>query len=297
MVEELARKLAVKHLGGSLSSIDPIIGNGEVNKIYVIKSDTRVAILRVNNSGEFERFQKERWCIQQSIAVGIPGAKVYEINKAEDRAYMLIEFIAGSNGNKIVASRKLWEELGKYLNLIHRIPVTGFGEKLDEIIDGSKEQWKEYLQYNIGSLDDDDELIKLGVLDNSTSTKLKTIFLGLASKDYTYGLSHGDYSLANVIVDEQSLAHVIDWGSAQAHIVPHHDLGVILDESLSEECDEFSALLRGYGMSRNDFGSIKSDISDLQLLEATDKLRWAIDKAPQSTEYHKNQLVKFLQNL
>jgi aminoglycoside phosphotransferase (APT) family kinase protein len=292
---KLANKLAIKHIGGPLKAIEPIVGGGEVNKVYIIKSDTCSAVLRVHSAGEFERFQKESWCIEQSIAVGVSGAKVYEVNKTRDYAYMLIEFIAGSNGNKIVASPELWEELGKYLKLIHKIPVKGFGEKLDDIIGGNKEQWNKYLQYNVESLNDEDKLIRSGMLDNSTSIKLKAIFLRLFSKDFAFGLNHGDYSLANAIVDEQSVIHVIDWGSAQAHIVPHHDLGVILEESLDEDSEEFNALINGYGMRRNDFGAIRSEIADLMLLEAVDKLRWALDKAPEWVESHKKRLIKLLQ--
>lgn len=296
MIEELASNLSAQHLVGSLKSIEPISG-GEVNKVFIIKSDTRAAVLRVNGLVELERFQKETWCIAQSAAVGVLGARVYEVNKTKDYAYMLIGYIEGSNGNKIVATPKLWEHLGEYLKLIHEIPVKGFGEKLDDIISGSKTQWAEYLRYNIESLGDDDKLISMGVLDSSISAKLSTIFLGLASSDFTFGLNHGDYSLANIIVDEKSLPHVIDWGSAQAHIVPHHDLSVILAESLKEGSEEFIALLNGYGLSKSEFEAIKPQIMNLQLLEAVDKLRWALDKAPEWVKAHKTRLVKHLRTV
>jgi aminoglycoside phosphotransferase (APT) family kinase protein len=231
------------------------------------------------------------------MSAGIPGAKIYDVGTYKDYAYILMEYIDGSNGTRIEASPGLWQELGSYLNLIHKIPVKGFGEKLNDITDGNKEQWKTYLKYNIDSLNDNDVLIKLGVLDTPTSKKLITIFQGIAGNSYTFGLNHGDYSLANVIVNNKSTAHIIDWGCAQSHVVPHYDLGVILDESLSLDSDEFNALLNGYGMSRYDFDVMKQEIADLVLLEAVDKLRWALDKAPKWVESHKSRLINILQAL
>lgn len=94
-------------------------------------------------------------------------------------------------------------------------------------------------------------------------------------------LSHGDLSLANTIMCDNE-AYLIDWGSAAGHIVPHYDLGVILTDSVSEDSKEFEQVLEGYELSREDFNKIKEEIKSLMLLIATDKVRWSLERSPDS---------------
>jgi aminoglycoside phosphotransferase (APT) family kinase protein len=291
----LATMITALHLSKSLSDIQHITGKGEVNQVYVLTiSDGQKVVLRFNEKIEFERFKKEQWCIETMTSRGIPGPSVLVVDTENNYVYMLLEYIEGKNGDAIASSSELWQTLGRYLRLIHRIPTDGFGENIEDIRGDDSSQWQEYLSYNIDSLTNNDKLIKMKVFDPATSERVKQIFKDLSTQQFSFGLNHGDYSLANVIVDNQSKPHIIDWGSAQAHVVPHHDLGIILSESLDESSEEFVALLVGYGMAKVDFNNIKSEIISLQLLEAVDKLRWAVDKAPHRIEYHSQQVKKFL---
>jgi hypothetical protein len=47
-------------------------------------------------------------------------------------------------------------------------------------------------------------------------------------------------------------------------------------------------------MTRADYEEIKLEIVQLQLLEAIDKLRWALDQAPSRIDHYLNQSRKFL---
>ncbi|MBW3653821.1 MAG: phosphotransferase, partial [Actinobacteria bacterium] len=94
------------------------------------------------------------------------------------------------------------------------------------------------------------------------------------------GLCHGDLSPKNVI-DRDGVVSVIDWGCARGQLVPHYDLGVILCDGLDEHSREFAALLDGYGLSLDVYHhEMREDVAALRLLEAVDKVRWALDRKP-----------------
>lgn len=291
----LAQKVAREKLVSTLGSISQIHDKGEVNKVYVITlSDSRKYILRINSDSELERFRKEKWCADVTQAKGVPGAKVINTGTRHGMAYTLLEYVDGKNGADIEVTLNLWQQLGVYLKMIHSISTSGFGEGLEDIQNGSRKTWEGYLKYNIDSLDGDDELIKRGLLDAAISGQLRILFEGLSKNEFKFGLNHGDYSLSNIIVSPEGAPHVIDWGSAQAHVVPHYDLSVITDESLEEDSEDFLSLLSGYGMSLEDYGLIRNDIKKLKLLESVDKLRWAIDQSQKSIDYYKRRLDMLL---
>lgn len=81
----------------------------------------------------------------------------------------------------------------------------------------------------------------------------------MSNKELHFGLSHGGLSLVNTLVTEYQVT-LIDWGAAEAHVVPHYDLGVILEDSLSDSTDYFHKVLENYGMSFSEFLTIKPDI-------------------------------------
>jgi aminoglycoside phosphotransferase len=287
-VAQLANCLVKTCLNDTVRQIEPLINKGEVNDIYVLttqRSDR--VILRLNKPSEYQRFLKEQWCMDTLSSRGVFCPRVLAVDSDKMCAYMLMEFIDGENGDGITSTLELWQELGRMLRLIHALPVQGFGEDLDEMLHGTRVQWTKHLEDNISALADKGNLMQL---DGAVSVKLQTLFRGLLGKQFTFGLNHGDYSLANIIVDAQSKPCVIDWGSAQAHVIPHHDLGVITEESLSDTSKEFTSLLNGYGMSVIDYQEIKDEIHALQLLETIDKLRWARDKAPQRIDYFMQRL-------
>lgn len=288
-IVELARDLLLSNFSASLINIIQILDKGEVNDVYLLESYSGKYILRVNSISEFERFKKEKWCYENASALGVKGPKVFSVGKYEAQAYMLMEFIAGENGEKIISDKKLWEKLGKYLHNIHLISVNGFGENLDDINNGTIDQWLNYIDDNFRSLVNQ-EFVNLEILDAETSQKLAEMFAELRLKDFTFGLNHSDFSLANIIVDELDNPYVIDWGNAQAHVVPHHDLSVILDETLQENSEGFEALLRGYGMTMDQYLEIKEEIIAIGLLEASDKLRWALDNAPEWVDHYKKRI-------
>ena len=235
-----------------------------------------------DQNASLKEYTKEVWCIDKAAERGVPVATVLDVGVIEEHAYMVQAYIAGDEGRDSQFPRgDIWRQLGRYARVIHSIEVAGFGPKLQDLTQGdSHESWLEYLNYNIESLNENDELLRLRVLTQSQSKVIRAIFEDLKREAFNFGLNHGDLSLKNVIVDESGKVNLIDWGSAEAGIVPHHDLIQMLKLNMLENDPDDVAIksfLHGYGISQSEFEQMRPTLESLLLLRAVDKLRWAID--------------------
>jgi len=270
-------------LKGVQSRVVPIVGRGSVNKVYMVEAPNAKLLVRISDQNEsLNEYLKEEWCIEKAALLGVAVAKLLDVGLIEERAYMIQKYISGDEGrDSNFPKSDIWHQLGRYARLIHSIEVAGFGLKLQDLTQGdSRESWLEYLNYNIESLNDADELIVLGVLTKSQSKVVRSILADLKSASFDFGLNHGDLSLKNVIVDESGKANLVDWGSAEASIVPHHDLIQLLKMNMIENDPDDAAIrsfLEGYGMPPSEFEQMRPTLGSLLLLRAFDKLRWALD--------------------
>ena len=269
-------------LKGVQTRVVPIVGRGSVNKVYMVEAPDARLLVRISDQNEsLNEYLKEEWCIEKAALLGVAVAKVLDVGLIEERAYMIQKYISGDEGrDSYFPQSDIWQRLGRYARLIHSIEVAGFGLKLQDLTQGdSRESWLEYLNYNIESLNDEDELIVLGVLTKSQSKVVRSILADLKSESFDFGLNHGDLSLKNVIVDESGKANLVDWGSAEASIVPHHDLIQLLKMNMLENDPDNAAIrsfLEGYGMSLSEFQQMRPTLDSLLVLRAFDKLRWAL---------------------
>jgi aminoglycoside phosphotransferase (APT) family kinase protein len=262
----------------------PISGKGSVNKVFIVEAPNTKLVVRIRDQEEsLKEYTKEVWCIDKAAARGIPVPTVLDVGLIEEHAYMIQAYISGDEGRNSQFPRShIWRQLGRYTKLIHSIEVAGFGLELPDLTEGdSQESWLEYLNYNIESLNENDELIKLKVVTQSQSRVIRAMFEDLKRKAFNFGLNHGDLSLKNVIVDESGKVSLLDWGSAEASIVPHHDLIQMLKMNILENDPDgaaFQSFLEGYGISQSEFEQMRPTLESLLLLRAFDKLRWAIDR-------------------
>jgi len=284
---KIASKIASEFLNSNEISIKPV-GEGSNNKNYLAKSKNKEIVIKLSfDHKEYKAFQdyvKEKWCIEKSSEKGVPGPAVLGLGRSQKRAYMLETFVPGVNGKKLKNKLHVYHELGRYAKLIHSIKVSGFGENLTNakrgIFTGS---WKKYLDYNIKSLTANDKLIKLQVLTREQSGEVKKIFESIKKQKYTFGLNHGDVSIWNTLVEKSGKVNLLDWGSAEVHIIPHLDFIHVMRcqmESGKPNDKEFGEFIKGYGMSQKEFELLKPELLKLMLLISFDKLRWAIDRNP-----------------
>jgi tRNA A-37 threonylcarbamoyl transferase component Bud32 len=296
---QLVSRVASNFLNNAEVRVAPILGRGSVNKVFLVEAtDTKLAF-RMGANESLEEYRKEAWCIHQAAERGVPVATVLDMGVVEERGFMIQSYIAGDEGRDSSLPRShIWRELGKHARLIHSIDVVGFGLKLSDLTEGdSRKSWLEYLNYNIESLNENDELIKLRVVNQSESAAVRRMFEDLRGKTFDFGLNHGDLSLKNVIVDRSGKVHLLDWGSAEASIVPHHDLIQLLKMNMLENDPndlEIQSFLDGYGISASEYEEMIPTLEILLLLRAFDKLRWAIDTRVELESYiaHARQVVE-----
>lgn len=260
--------------------VTPIRGNGDVNRVYLIEQKKDKVVVRLNNDDELPRFQKEAWCQEQALKNGILSPKTIEVGVKDDTAFIVLDFIPGINGKAITRNKEsVWQTVGKYARISHSVKVSGFGEKMTSPGVFS-DNWNRYLDYNINSLDTNDKLLSLGIATHQQSKAILEKFLSLKTINFNFGLIHGDLSLSNTIIDGDKVT-LIDWGCAEVNIVPHIEfIDLFQNQSFNHDLllDDF---LIGYGLSRLEFNLIKPEIDILNLLQAVDKLRWAIDRNPE----------------
>ena len=265
---------------------------GSVNSTHVVKTDGDTFVVRLNTEESVKRFELEKWAINLAIAADVSTPPMIYVGEMDGIAVSVLPFVPGQNGKEVTNKKELWRALGEYLRKIHNIHVKGYGETLEDpdqhLFKGS---FREYVGYNLESLNAQDPLLKMGVLDERTSNLLQDTFTQLSKTTFQFGLSHGDVSVKNTVVDEKRKVWLLDWGCAQAQIVPHFDFDGVLGW-IKPESEKFASFLQGYGMTLAEFQLIYPQILDFSLLQATDKLRWAIDKKPANIKKFSVRLKK-----
>jgi aminoglycoside phosphotransferase len=281
-------EVAAAFLREPVRSIQPI-GQGSNNKNFLVETTAGRVVVKLSHEHRQHRalqdYQKEKWCIEQSAALGVPGPSVLSTGQAGDNAYMIQTFVEGANGKEIKGDRTaIWRKLGEYAKLTHSIKVTGWSEDFfDDTPGGQRASWLKFLNYNIECLTDDDQLIDLGVVNREQSRRIRGLFEELRGKAFQFGLNHGDLSIWNTLVEPSGKLNLLDWGSAEAHIVPHFDMLHIVGHHLKDgtpTVEEMSAFRLGYGLSDEEHRRLRLEVDRLFLLSSFDKLRWAIDRNP-----------------
>ncbi|MBC7804871.1 MAG: phosphotransferase [Akkermansiaceae bacterium] len=284
-----ASEIVAAFTGDVVRTASPIIGKGSVNKIVVCGTERGEPIVVRMSSAEDEGrglsfYEKERWCIEEAAKRGVPGPTVLAIGRWGTRPYMIQTLVPGISGEEsALGSQHVWHALGRHAKIVHSISLDGFGEMLDQFHCGDAQQkWHDFVHYNICSLTPDDELPRLQVYAPEQQDTIRRVFENLLTPSFRFGLNHGDLSPRNVLIDADATVHLLDWGSAEAHIVPHYDfLHIVPWDDLQNE--NFRAFLEGYEMSEAMFARILPELRSLLLLKSFDLTRWAIDRCPERT--------------
>ncbi len=289
MDNSIIKKIVSNSLNHKIIKIKPIIGKGDVNKIFNIDIENKRILLRINSKWDgLSEFKKEAWCIEQAKKKGVLGANILDIGKYKDYSYMIYEYIEGKSGKDIKNKKEIWTKIGKYAKLINSIEVKGFGLRFSPEENKFTGSWEKYIDYNIKSLSNEDKLIELKVYKKEELPIIKNYFLDLKKNKMNIGLVHNDLSLRNVVVDKEGKVFLIDWGCAEANFVPHGEFVEILGAGHMDlkipTNEEIECFLEGYGLSKREFEILKKEISKFLLLVSFDKLRWAIDKSPKDIE-------------
>lgn len=292
---DVVRQIAYKFFSGNSDFSIKILGEGACNINYLIENSIPKIVVKLSKPHReykaLEEYRKEEWCVRKAQKLDIPTPRILEVNQYGGRAYQIQSYVEGTpvadlKGASSLSENvkiKVWQKLGEYTKKINSIPVTGWGENLLNETGEFSDSWKKYVHYNIDSLNNNDELIRMGVLSEKTSNSVKRIFQSLLDKNFTFGLCHNDIALRNTIIDSEGIIYLLDWGTARAEIVPHCDLNEILSASKPDK-KTLQAFLDGYGISLHEFELMKPELEELKLLNVIDTLRWAIDRKPENFE-------------
>lgn len=273
-----AEAIAATFFGQPADSIEALLGLGSVNEIFVAQCEGKKIIVRLPKPEDKHRagafYEKETWCLEQAAALGVPGPLVLAQGTHDGWPYQVQGFVAGTP-----ATSTCWQMLGAYARRFHGIALDGFGETLPEFFAGEGQaRWQGFIDYNLASLAaEDDPLIGLGVYSAGQRDGIHARFTNLRQGDFTLGLCHGDLAPRNTILAPDGTLVLLDWGCAEAHIVPHYDL-------LHIPSDHQAAFLDGYGWPLAERDALLEEVEELALLKSFDLVRWAIDRCPERTE-------------
>jgi aminoglycoside phosphotransferase (APT) family kinase protein len=292
---ELAAAI-VSALGMKFVSVDEIVGQGEVNRVFVVRAAVDKWVLRFAiDPLDADHYEKEEWCLKTMSASAVPAPRFVARGVFENVPYIVQEFVDGRNGDERRTPR-LWEQLGRYARLINETPLDSsapddlfprFGRDLQG-------NWHAHIAYNLGQLRGGDPLIEVGAYPASARDALWAAFESLEAKIDRFGLTHGDSVPKNVLCRPDGEVVLLDWGSAGTGAVPHHDFNRLwLDEAgegfTPQDLESFAV---GYGVRVSD---LRETLRGLRILGAVDLVRWAIDQRPDRIEHYAKRCAKVVE--
>jgi aminoglycoside phosphotransferase (APT) family kinase protein len=267
-------------------TVTPILGQGSVNLIFVATTRADSVVVRLCQREDAQRalqfYEKEAWCIGEAASLGIPGPVVLAVGSWNERPYMLQSLVPGMNGELSPSYRlAVWRALGSYARRIHSVRLDGFGETLAGFRAGQAQaEWEKFVNYNLDSLTTEDMLIQLGVYGLEQAGQIRAWFSTLRAAPFIFGLNHNDLAPRNTVVDAYGQVSLLDWDSAEAHIVPHYDFIALLREH-DPAGSEMQAFRQGYGLTEAEFHRLLPELRSLLLLKEFDLTRWAIERQPE----------------
>ena len=272
----------------SLISAEQIVGKGSVNQVFVCTTGQWVHTVRLNDyAGAQQEFLKEQRCIQQASTAGIDVSSNVKVWTLDTIHYLIYDYISWSNGNESDHDpTQLRYTLGQITKKLHSIPVQWYGIDFLDTSNAHASSRVQHLTYNIDSLWPHDQLRTLGVIDVDTSDRVKQIFLGLQSQQFTFGLTHNDISLKNLIVWDDGLYYLIDRWCAEVNITPYFEFVEIVerhldqDEPWAPDRTQLDAFYQWYGLTISEINDLPTKLAPHILLKTVDKLRRAIDRSP-----------------
>ena len=280
MHEDLVRAI-IRQLGPSFISLREIIGQGEVNHVFVAETSEGPWVVRFHRDPlDTDDYAKEEWCLTTLAGLGVPVPGFAARGSCEGTAFIVQMFVPGANADGH-RPPELWRTLGRYARIINEVTLDDlapdalfprFGRDLVA-------NWRQHIAYNLEQLTSGDPLIALGAYSLADQASLRSVFEGLGARVTSFGLTHGDLVPKNVLLPPAGPPVVIDWGSAGAGPAPYSDFIRIWADEANEAftAADLNAFAEGYGVRLDD---LLETMQDLWLLNRIDVVRWAIDHRP-----------------
>jgi fructosamine-3-kinase len=275
---------ALGHKLGNIISVTRLDG-GTVNQTYKVSTQKGDFVVRINKLDQINVFKKEVYCYQKAKELQIPSPNIIELFQELDHCILITQYIPGLS-NKNIDNKDIpyvWRKLGEYSQLSAKVRQLEYGEDAQNTNDAKSKYIKNMLDTAITEFSKmDDYFIINKIFSPSEITRVLELFNILKNKieDIDFGLIHGDLSLSNVVLNEDGIVYLIDWGSANLMPTPYFQVMLVYLESILKESfksDYQAEFLKGNGLEEDFINKNIDIINAISLLNLTDKIRWAID--------------------
>lgn len=193
---------------------------GQMNEVYDITTqDGQNIIVRISPEQD-PRFEAERWALDASRKAGVPTPKVFLVQKATANkkviTFCVEEKLPGKSLYDLLKTNKpklnnTIQQIGDVLSKIHTVKVDGFG-----YLQPNGKGWDiTFSSIMLDLIEKEAELLKAAVQWGIPHSNVKR---GLALLEentnlYKYDkprLTHGDFGLPHILVDNDSITGIID---------------------------------------------------------------------------------------
>ena len=226
---ELVIEFAKKIYDQRPDSIAPISNSSGVdNHLFVLDYKERKKLLRMSCADNaIQLHKKEYFVSQKAIELGV-NTPAYESLESLDKWSGISRcFLDGRLASGQKDQLLVWESIGEAAKKLHAFAYNGFGQEslYQESKDGvSLEHW---IETELNTIAQDQSLLNIGVLSPLQRDAAIKEIESISNWKCKPKLIHGDFSLANAVIDPAGICQVIDWGNATAHRAPHYDLAEI----------------------------------------------------------------------
>lgn len=293
---DLAARLAMEVARRPVRRVQPILGRGVVNWVVLAEAGDSTVVVRLARDGDdrkaLEKYRKEAWCLERAAGIGLPGPRALSSGVYEGRSYMVLTFVPGESGDGVPMDvLGVWKELGGYAARIARIPVTGFGTRLDHpgpgiFGDPFHASWRDRIEYNMERLEPGDPFTEMGIYEEHQRDEIRAHFEAMLMEEWPLALCHGDLAPSNTIIDGAGKVHLLDWGSASVDAWPESAVADVrrllyLGRTTPAAVGWF---LDGLELPDSRSALFRTRVERVMLLKAFDRARWAVDREPHDLE-------------
>lgn len=277
---QFARRVALRH-GVRGAHAEEITGLGSENHVVVVGEGAgRVVVRFARDRSKPAVFASEAWCARRSATAGVPTAEILATGTLDGIDYGVQELVPG---RPTATGPAAWETLGAYAAAIHRIVPDGDAPDVLFTRFGRDPAaaWHSHLAYNLDRLtDDDDVLLRLGAYSVAERAEIRDRAAALRDVPFSFGLSHGDLSVRNLLVRTDGPPVLLDWGCASFGPALYLDLLALereRDTTGHPSAEEMDAFVAGAEADRSMIATV---LPAFRLVQRHDLVRWALERRP-----------------
>jgi Ser/Thr protein kinase RdoA (MazF antagonist) len=251
------------------AEIEPIVGKGVTNKIFLVTSrQGDHVIIRMNeNPNWLTSYIKGAAAMKAAQSVGVPVPEVLlSGNTIIPHAYQISRYVPGILGMEHEGDKRdIWKQMGRLAAQLNQVTSDHYGSPLPWTEKAYSKNWHRYISFEIEHCVGDVERLVPAMFEASALKDIKRRFDELKKWRFSPALNHGDLILKNVILDEGGkIVSVIDWDDAIYHRAPAYEIMSITRDNLPEDIEYF---LEGYGISEKEYKAIQPQINVLLALK------------------------------